>query len=216
MRITTSLLATAFLVATPLVAAGGEGWEKVSDSDGIIVYQKAVADSDTISIRGETVIDASVEDVAAVMKDNSKAAEWIPMVVDRHDIRMTGPNERMEYTHVGMPWPVTDRYFINLGKAEYLPNGVLRLSVRSVEHPDPSLLEDDKVLGSLHYSVFLLTPVDGGKRTHLELEVNTDPKGLIPKWMVNMAQRSWPRDFVLGLRGQLERKGKLGGNPLAH
>ena len=215
MRNVTKLVAGVFLAAPVLLASDLTGWDKVSDSDGIIVYQKGIEGSDTISIRAETVIDASVADIADVMGDNNTAAAWMPMITDRHDIKAIGPTERIEYTHIGMPWPLTDRYFINTGKAEYLPKGVVRLSVKSVEHPDPAWLEPDKVLGVLHYSEFLLTPRDGGQSTHMTIEVNTDPKGLIPSWLVNIAQKSWPRDFVTALRGQLEQRGKLHSKPEA-
>jgi hypothetical protein len=193
--------------AAPTPTAGV--WQKVSDQDGIIVYEKDLEGSETISLRGEAVIDAALADVAAVMKDNTQAAEWVPFVASRRVLEAISPDERIEYTHVRMPWPIVDRYFINRGRQEPLPGGALRLFVQSVATPNPAWLEDDKVLGDLHYSEFLLFPLDGGRRTRLTLEVNTDPRGMLPKWLVNMAQRSWPRDFVTGLVGQLQKRGRL-------
>ena len=35
--------------------------------------------------------------------------------------------------------------------------------------------------------------------THVAVEVHTDPKGSLPAWLVNMIQKDWPRDTILGL-----------------
>lgn len=201
------LALVALLAPVALGGDGNDGWERIYDKDGIVVFQRNVEGVSTISIRGEATIDASVADIADTMKDNATAGDWMPNIKAKKDLKAISATERIEYTHVGMPWPITDRYFVNQGKAEYLPGGVLRLSVKSVK--DFEYKEDDKILGELLYSEFVLTPLDNGRRTHMTLEVNTDPKGMIPKWIVNFAQRSWPRKFFEGLIKQLDKNGKL-------
>ena len=37
------------------------------------------------------------------------------------------------------------------------------------------------------------------KRTKLEVEVHTDPKGLLPNWLVNLIQKKWPSKTLSGL-----------------
>jgi len=215
-------LATAYLCCAylPVAQAGSDavnsGWEQIDDSGGIIVYEKDPSDVPTVSLKGEADIAWPLPDILAVMKDNRIANEWMPMVVEKHDIAPISTNERLEYMHIGMPWPLTDRYFINRAKAEYLPDGVVRLSVQSIPHPDPRYLESDKVLGTLNLSVLYLVPTSAG-HTHVSIEVNTDPKGLIPKWIANMVQRQWPRQFFEGLRRQLAKTARLSTEaPLAH
>lgn len=199
----------AFFSATPLSFGGAadslDGWELLSDDDGIFVYKQIVSDSDVIAIRATARIAASVEAIAAIMKDNSTAAEWMPMIAARRDLKQINDHARIEYTHLAMPWPVTDRYYINLAQADALPGGALRLFVKSVDTPDPQYLESDKVLGFLHVSEFILTPVGEGM-TELKLEVKTDPRGLIPKLLVNASQRRWPRDFIEGLEEQVKKR----------
>lgn len=208
-----SVVAT-FVLLNPAVAfAEGNEWEKVSDKDGIVVYMKNLDGVDTISLRGEALIDATVQDVFDTMKDNAQAHEWMPLVAAKRDLKATNANSRIEYTHIAMPWPLTDRYFINSGTAEQLPDGGMKVFVKSVENPEYK--EDDKVLGELKYSEFLLLPEGGGRQTRIKLEVNTDPKGLLPKFIVNAAQKSWPRDFLNGLKKQLTKRGKLR-SALAH
>ncbi len=195
-------------------SANEKGWEKISEGDGIVVYKKIDDGSATITIRGEALIPAKLDDIADVMKDNKAAADWMPLIVARRDLKTLTANSRLEYTHIGMPWPVTDRYFINHAQADRNADGSMRMFVRSVDKPDAVYLESDKVLGFLHTSEFILVPKDGG--TFMQLEVNSDPRGLIPKFLVNMAQKKWPRDFFEGLKSQIEMRGLLNKDAVAH
>ncbi len=170
--------------------------------------------SDVISIRGEAVVAATARSIFEIMQDNRNAHKWIPLVSEKRDLEQVSDSERIEYTRIEMPWPMTDRYFINIGKVEHLDAGKLRIYIKSVERP--GFEDNGNVRGILHYSEFILTPVQNGAATHLTFEVNSDPKGLIPKWLVNRAQRTWPEDFFKGLNEQLARRGNVTEPPLAH
>lgn len=190
-------------------------WQQVSDNDGITVYQKSEP-GDGLSLKGETVIPARLDDVVNIMKDNNLAHLWIPRVASRRDLYQISDMERVEYTHVAMPWPVTDRYFINRAKSTRLANGQMRIFVQSLDNPDSKYFEADKVLGFLHYSEIMLTPVDNGTGTHISIEINSDPRGLLPKFLVHAAQRNWPIDFFTGLTGMLTKAGTITAKNLAH
>lgn len=204
-----------FFIGFESVSQAAE-WKKISDDDGITVFQKADEQGTGVSFRGETNIPASIESILTIMKNNSLAHEWMPLVVSRKDLKSISQNERIEYTHVGMPWPLTDRYFINRARADQLENGQMKIFVQSVETPEPQWLEKDKVLGFLYYSEFLLTPLEGGAKTHMVIEVNSDPKGLIPKFLVNAAQKSWPIKFFTGLTQMLVKAGLTTEGAVAH
>ena len=194
------------------------GWEQISDEDGIIVYQRHELGSRVLSLRGQGVIAAVPQVVFATMSNNDEAQEWVPLVVARSTVKELTGSQRIEYTHVSPPWPVADRYFINVLSVERRADGSIYVVVQSAKPAqiEPSWLHDNMVLGELLYSDFTLTPTDGGRHTHLSFTVQTDPKGVVPKFLVNIFQRSWPRDFVLGLRRQMQRKGLLEADVPAH
>lgn len=229
-RLLPRLARVALFVLTSGVAVGassawGEGaskvaataWTKISDDDGVTVYREAnpEAGSGTIGFRGETLLEATPADVFTVLSDNATAHEWIPLVHGKRSLEQVSETERIEFTHVKMPWPLTDRQFVNRGKIEHLDGGVLRVFVESVDRPE--FVEAGKVLGVLKYSEFLLEPRADGRQTFMTITVNSDPKGLIPTWMVNRAQRGWPRDFFKGLTAQLAKRGMLSsGTAVSH
>ena len=202
------LCALAILPTAALTARPNEGrWVVISEDGGIIVYRRAEDSRATVTIRGETTIAAPSAAIIAVMLDSPRASEWVPFVHEKRDLQVIGPDERLEYTHTRLPWPLKDRYFINRGKMEQLPAGIVHIYVHSVDNPP--FKEDDKILGQLYYADFVLTPRDGGRTTHILLEINSDPKGWIPTWMINLAQVEWPRKFFSGLNDQLAHRGLM-------
>jgi hypothetical protein len=41
--------------------------------------------------------------------------------------------------------------------------------------------------------------IPGTNKTTLEVEVHTDPKGMLPSWLVNIIQKKWPSKTLLTL-----------------
>jgi hypothetical protein len=112
--------------------------------------------------------------------------------------------------HMKMPWPCTDRYFIENTVRTTRPDGSVQFAIESVAEPEGEWLQKDKILATFRSSEFRLRPVDGGQRTELVFEVVSAAGGSVPTWLVSLAQQSWPHDFVVGLRAELTRRGKLG------
>ncbi len=186
-------------------------WEKIREKNGVITYSKKNEESNILTIRGETTIQASPQLIFSIMQDNDKISEWAPRVAEKRDIKRVSETERIEYTHVDFPWPLSDRYYINRGEVKFFENGVIKAYVETTnkDFDIEPYVESDKVLGELRLSEFILTPVDGGKATHILATIGTDPKGMIPKWIVNYAQKNWPRDFFQGLKKQLTKQGMM-------
>ena len=90
------------------------------------------------------------------------------------------------------------------------PSNTMVLRARSAS--DPSTPLTGLVRGEVLSSTFTLTALDHGQRTRVVAEVHTDPKGSIPKWMVNLVQKSWAHTTIMGLRGQV-RKANVPDNP---
>ncbi|MEO0603919.1 MAG: START domain-containing protein, partial [Myxococcota bacterium] len=69
-----------------------------------------------------------------------------------------------------------------------------------VEHPAaPETVGVRAQLVDSRYRIVELSP----GRTQVEVEIVTDPRGSMPAWIVNLIQRTWPRDTLVGIREQL-------------
>jgi hypothetical protein len=185
-------------------ALGDTPWEELSDEDGIKVWRKDIEGSPIVAMRGRGTIDASVAKVASVIYDTPRCPEWVADLSTSRVVRLVSPCERVVYQRVATPWPLDDREFVFVAKASYAPaTGGFLFKLASVD--DGSVARTDGVTrGNLITSTFSLDPLPGEK-TMLEVEVQADPMGSIPKSIVNWAQKAWPRETINAIRRQVEK-----------
>ena len=181
------------------------GWKNQGVTAGVKIFTKKLDNYDLVSVRGETIIDASPDTILGIMKENQIAHEWMPYVEEKRDIKMLGKSERLEFTKVNIPWPVTDRYFFNTGKISVLEDGSYFIEVESAKTKPFEV--PGAILGHLHYSKFLIKPIEGGQRSFMTAEVNADPKGWLPHWLTDFAQQRWPVQFFGGIQEMVEKYG---------
>ncbi len=196
----------ALAVLLPLVALADTskpGWEKVSSKDGIDTYRREVPGSPLVAIRGVGDVDGSLLHVASVLMDTTRLTEWMDRVIEARRISAPDPLHYTEYERASIPFPLTDRDFVIESWVEVdAAKKQVILRAHSTQHPAAPV--GKLVRGEVLYSAFALTPIDA-HHTHLVAEVHMDPKGAIPKWMVNMAQKSWAHDTFTALRRQLTK-----------
>ena len=188
-------------VLTPLEPIGKE-WELRSDDDDLLVHSKEVPGSDVIAFRGEGIIEAPLAKVAQIMMDTPRKLEWVAKIEESKNVREIGPLERIEYnaTYSGF-FLVRNRDFVFHAKGEVdCKNQKLTFRLKSVE--DPAMPESDHVRGTLNNSEYRFKAIDGGKKTHMIVEIHADPKGSVPKWLVNLFQKGWPRTTIENIRKQ--------------
>jgi hypothetical protein len=179
-------------------------WEKMGSDDGIDVYKRETEGSPILAFRGEGIVDASITRVASVILDDSRSTEWVDNLEDSRLVHMYGEREFMQYSHFGMPFLVKDRDFLIRGKVEADPVArTLAMTIKSAT--DPAVPEDKYVRGDLIFGQWIMREVDGGKRTFVSTEMQADPKGALPKWLVNLFQKSWPHNTISRLRKQAAR-----------
>ena len=200
--ITASPAFSAPVPATVELPKADASWELKGDSDGVTVYSKEVPGTDVVAFRGERVVDAPIAKVASVLHDTSRKMEWVHKCAEAKNIREIGKFERIEYnaTYSGF-FLVRDRDFVFHAKAEMdRAKGQMVFSLRSVE--DKNAPETDRVRGALENSRYILTRAGDGSKTHVVVEILADPKGSVPKWLVNLFQKAWPSNTLNGIAEQ--------------
>ena len=195
---------SAFIAVLLSTVAFAGDWEEVQDSDGVKVYSRELADHAIKSVKGTGIVDAPVATVALVLLDDARAPEWVDSLAQARVVRMISRSEYIEYNHVSMPLVVSDREFVT--KVSMRVDLEKRtVEMRSVPSEDPGVKKNDScVRGSLS-AFYVLESIDEGKRTRLTVEVDADPKGSLPAWVVNFFQKDWSRDTIKGIRGQAKK-----------
>jgi hypothetical protein len=190
---------------TPPDKAAEPAWEQLGDGDGITTWRKEVPGSDLVAFKGHAVVEANIAKVAQVLNDTSRKLEWVDSAVGAKDIKIISENERIEYNRTSPPWPIKDRDFVFHAKAELdKTKRTMFLSIKSTT--DPAAPETNAVRGEIEDSYYSLACLDEKcTKTDVTVEIHADPKGSIPKWIVNIFQKAWPRNTLEGIRKQVAK-----------
>ena len=208
--------AASTLLASPMPALpkADSSWKQVSDSNRVLVHSKEIPNSAIVAFRGETTIDAPIAKVANVLIDSTRKTEWVHKIVTAKDLRILSPYERIEYNHTSSGFfLVKDRDFVFHAKAS-LDKAKQQVVFTLHSVTDELMPEKSMVRGSIDDSRYILTRV-GPNQTHLVVEIHADPKGGVPKWLVNLFQKSWPEKTLNGIRTQCAKADVLE-NPGIH
>ncbi len=201
----TALFAIAGATLTPGVGLAGDSaggtWERVRTEDGIVVSRKEIPGSPFVAFRGEGDAEASILTVGNVLVDVPHEKDWIDSVVEARILRKVSDTEYIMWSHLGMPVPLSDRDLVT-NVILTLDPATKTMTVRMRSVSDPSAPQTKYVRAELEDSVFVLSSIDGGKRTHVAAEIHCDPKGSVPAWMVNLFQKNWGYKTLTSLRRQ--------------
>lgn len=178
-------------------------WNTVdSTTDGIQILRQEVGDGTLVAFRGIGVVEAPLPLVATVIFDTNRRLEWIEGLDDSRIIRWGDNDSFIEYDHIDMPIFMTDRDFVSkiimsfdLSKKEmvfhYQPSD------------DPSVPPTNYIRGELVDATFILSSIDDDKKTRVDASFLCDPKGSIPKWLVNFFLKDWPKKTFRNLRKEV-------------
>lgn len=193
------LFAVSMLLYSPL--AWSVEWKLIDDSDGIQVYSSSVQGSDHVAFRGVKIMPVPIDRVGFVLLDTNVENKklWIDLIRDYQILEKT-PDFSISYSSFDLPWPVSNRDFIV--ETHYTIDPIkkeLVMDLKSTTHPQapPTI----GVRGEVKHSRYVLTVVDA-THTRVELEIHSDPKGLLPSWLINLLQKSWPYNTLTMMEKQ--------------
>jgi hypothetical protein len=118
-------------------------------------------------------------------------------------LRQISPSEFIEYTHIGTPFIMKDRDFVIRVRVRF-SSLERQIVVTNESTEDPAAPERGYVRGRLNETTFRLTALDGA-HTRLSGEIHADPMGSVPKWIVNLFQKQWPRSTFDRIQDQLRK-----------
>jgi len=193
--------AAAALAAVP--TWGASDWKPVRNDPDLAVYERDVPGSDIVAFKFDGALDAPLDRVAALILDYDRAPDWVDHLEEERVLRQVSPGEFIEYTHIGTPFVMKDRDFVIRVRVR-LDRPERRLVITNQSTEDPAAPDHGYVRGNLIGSTFTLAAIDG-RHTQVTGEIQADPMGSVPKWIVNLFQRQWPRKTFDHLREQLSK-----------
>jgi hypothetical protein len=180
-------------------------WNKCSNDNGLTTYWSKVEGNEVIAFKGKGLVNAPIEKVASVLIDTTRGTEWVNSLAESKVVRTISEHEFIEYDHAGIPFPfdsvISDRDFVSDVTLKYdRKNGWFTVSYKPIEDAGAPKLK--KYTRGVMDCEFRIAPMSMSGETYVEATVFVDPKGGIPKWLVNFFQQGWPQDTFEGLRRQ--------------
>jgi hypothetical protein len=194
------------VMALPTPAQAGE-WAQIDDDDGIKVWRRSVEGSDFVVFRGRGNVKAPIQLVAAVIRDADRETEWMENCVDAKTVRFLTATDAIVYHRTGSPVPfIADRDTVLKTTTAVFPEKRTVLvdfnnTTDSAAPPKDGVVRMPTLKG--HWRLVQLDPYT----TEVEYQVQADPGGALPAWLVNMVSKKLPFHTVRRLRGQVGQGG---------
>lgn len=175
-------------------------WKLIDDEGGIQTYEKAKSNSGLVAFRGEILIPAPLKKVASVLINESLQKDWIDSFVETKRISTISELEHIQYNQTKVPWPFQNRDFVFRVQAKIHPNpATVLIAMKSVDNPNVPLVSGI-TRGEIIHSYYYLKEKTGFRATKMVVEMEVDPKGAIPLWLVNLSQKGWPHNTLAAVK----------------
>ena len=184
------------LLAKPV----GDGkWEHLTKKNGIDIYTKTTKESPIQYLRARGTINASVENICAIMRNVEFAASWTPNLLERSYVENISDLEAVLYDITNLPWPAEDREIVLHHKLSLTEDKqFLVLNFKSIDHPKAKR-NKNTVRATVHHGEIKFRPAEKKDTTFIEMVILVDPAGSLPAWLVNLLQVSIPYEFLMAL-----------------
>lgn len=194
------LLILIFVIKAPLIWAYDIEWSALDIDPVVKVYEGKVAGEDLVAFKGSDIFNYSMTDVISVLADIEHSDQWISSMKKAQTIENISATERIDYNHQALPWPFKDRDFVFRITTSVSAEGKQVLfQLKSEEHPNMPV-QEKIIRGWLMQSYLQLNALENGDKTRLEIMMLADPKGFIPKWLVNLINRYWAVNTIHSLQ----------------
>jgi len=205
MKNSSLLLTVALLLVLNISAVSASEWQPEIKKNGIDAYSRVVEGTSILEIRAIAVVDARMEVIAEVLRDIPANVEWRPKCVECRLLENHSRNSMTTYTRIDLPWPVSDRdVVIKADTSINLNTGRVVVSLGSVDHhkaPPPN----GNVRITDFFSQYYLEYINR-EQTGIIFTTRVNPAGSIPTFLVNMFNKRFAYEEMLGLLQMVKKK----------
>jgi hypothetical protein len=193
---------TLVTAGAPRPALAGGRWETITKESGITVTNRREKNRQFPTFRGTGRVSANLWDVIAVIQDGDKHPQWLHKCADAGVLKQIDEVTRIVYNRVDAPWPVKDRDVVLRGKIDFIdPDSEVKIRFRSINSSLRKRPSDVVRMPQLEGHWYLVAM--GDNKTLVEYQINADPGGDLPPWVVEQATKDLPLYTLKNLRGQV-------------
>ena len=166
-----------------LLNAEQSPWQLRQSKEGIPVYTRKVAGSPILEYKAKVVVDVPIAKAIALFEDERQIPRWYFQCVHSEWVENDGPNQKVIYLILHLPWPVAARDFVfKRTRSEDKADGDISYTLTAL----PERLPEVKGLVRVQSikSVWHFKSLSQGQ-TEVNFQQHTDPAGSIPYSIIN-------------------------------
>jgi len=194
------------LTLSASVAQAEGGWRVIDEDRGIKVTARDEPGRDLPTFRGQGNIEGNVLEVLAVILDAEGATKWAKGADEAKVLRTIDPRTHMIYTRTDTPWPVSDRDMI-MKRTVQVVKSASEFHVRLLCAPKETAELGGVVRVKTCDTYFHVRAVDD-HTTFVDYQVNLDPGGSLPDWLIRWASKKIPMETLISLESHVKKTGK--------
>lgn len=179
-----------------------DNWNYLYKKKSIAVYQEKEVEN---SYKAEGEISENFFALLAVASDIKRRAEWVPNLMDSVLIEGTlESNEMTLYEQFSLPWPAMNRdAVIHCKLTKDYKNKSLVIIFNQIESPKKPPHKDyirvPQTKGKMEFRYI------DEKRTFARYEIQLDPGGTLPGFIISFFIKQAPYDALIGLIEQIKK-----------
>ena len=176
------LLLLIFVSITSAVQCQGE-WKVKKEKDGIIVYTRPSKGQSFDEFKATTTLDFSIATLLNVLRDVEAYPEWITDLTNTRMLVKKGDTAQIYYSVLKVPFPFGNRDVIYYNK--FMPDNTNHQMTIAIEAL-PNYIEKKKGLVRMPYGNGKWEAQSVGEnQIKVTLQMQVNPGGNIPAWLVN-------------------------------
>lgn len=196
------MLAWTLLAAWPGAAQSGT-WEVIEERDGIVVSRRPVPDRAFPQLRAVGEVRGTPYEILAVLLDVPAHVGWLPDCRVSKTLRQPGPWHYVIYTRTDAPWPVSDREAVIENEVIFLdPPSKVKVKFDAIDAPEVARGRGTVRMKSL--SGFYSIEAIDDERSLVHYEIDADPAGTLPAWVIRLQSTRNPLQTLGGLRRRVQ------------
>ena len=177
-------------------------WELKKNKKGLKVYVRDSPDSPIKQLKMKFTVEASMSAIVQLLQDVPAIPDWVYKCPEAYTLKKINDHEEVYYNLVDFPWPLDDRDLI---VKNTLTQDPITKVVRSESFNEPTYIpqkENIIRIPKLHLW-WEFTPKANGI-VDVEYFLSSDPGGLIPAWIINLAIDQGPTQTIKAFRKILQ------------
>lgn len=177
-------------------------WKFRSEKQGVSIFSKKVKGSKVKAFKGIATLNVPLRKLYDLLLNHKDYPSWVYRCAEGKTLKKISDTEYYVYLVTNSPWPASERDDVTHVKIRREPKGIVVFEMK--DEPDYLPRVKSRVRVPFLKGYWKLVPL-GEDKTQVIYEVQADPGGRIPAWIVNHFVIDAPLKSLLNMKKKVER-----------